>query len=327
LDINGNIKTINNMQEEIKIHEKHYITDESKIKASLCICLWHMEHLLIRSIETYVKQDMPVEDWELIIVSDNSMGDITPILDYAKGKINIQYIRLEHNYGMRGNTAAFNLAFKMAKGHILMETTAETMFTTNMVRVMYEPHLANDRCFVAIKTYNLTMGDQLRIDTVDWRSDLMNIKNLPDFNSPWTQNNVANTNFGTHQTCSIRKEVFNEIFHDRGFPLYGDYGSEDPHYHGVRMKNKVQGITIMDPMAVHQWHPPFHYWMAKGYAPHFNKFAHSTSNFMNDTTGEVPEGGTRFIWDGGSDEQMTEEEKLGWLNLDQAVRDTGCKIV
>lgn len=314
------------MDNEIKIHEVSYIGDKSKIKASLCICLWNMEHLLIRSIETYCKQDFPAEEWELIIVSDCSMGDITPILEYAKGKINLQFIRLEHNFGMRGNTKAFNTAFSFANGHILMETTAETMFTPDMIRVMYEPHLTDDRCFVAVKTYNLTAELQREIDTVDWRSDLKNVHSLPGFDNPWTMNNVANQDFGTHQTCSIRKEVFNEIFHGRGFPLYGDYGSEDPHYLGTRRNNGVKGITIMDPMAIHQWHPPFHYWMAKGYAPHFNYNAHSTSNFMNDTTGEVPEGGTRFIWDNGSDAKMSQEDADGWLRLEGLVRETGCNL-
>src|SRR5690349_8405306 len=125
------------------------------IKASLCIALYNMEHLLMRSIHTYCRQDFPKDDWELIIISDNSMGDVQPILDYAKDKINIRYERLEHNYGMRGNTVAFNRAFELAQGEIIMETTAETCFTTDMVRKMYEPHLIHDRAFVAVKTYNL----------------------------------------------------------------------------------------------------------------------------------------------------------------------------
>jgi hypothetical protein len=228
---------------------------------------------------------------------------------------------------MRGNTIAFNTAFANANGHIIMETTAETMFTTDMVRVMYEPHLTQDRVFVAVKTYNLTNELQLQIDSVNWREDLMNIKNLPEFNNPWTMNNFANENFGTHQTCSIKKEVFYEIMPEGGFPLFADYGSEDPNYLDRRKRKGVKGITIMEPMAIHQWHPPFQFWMAKGYAPHFNKNAHTTSNFMNDTSGEVPAGGTRYIWDGGSDEKLSEEQIIDMASWDERVRQTGCKLV
>lgn len=313
--------------EEIKQHEINYLPGGQNIKASLCICLWNMEHLLIRSIETYCKQDFPANEWELIIVSDNSEGYIEPILDYAAGRINYQYIRLEHGYGMRGNTVAFNTAFHFAKGHIIMETTAETMFTPDAIRKMYEPHIINDRCFVAMKTYNLTEHVQLKIDTVDWRSDLVNIKTLDGFDNPWTLNNVANTHFGTHQTCSIRKSVFAQITDGKGFPLFGDYGSEDPYYCGTREQKGVEDITIMDPMLIHQWHPPYQYWMAKGKAPMVNKTAHSMSNYLNDTSGRVPNGGTCQIWDNNSHDQMTEEEKIGWHKMDILVRQTGCKIV
>jgi glycosyltransferase involved in cell wall biosynthesis len=293
-----------------------------------------MEHLLIRSVETYCKQDFPAEEWELIIVSDNSKGDIRPIIDYLLGqKINFQYIRLTHDYGMRGNTVAFNTAFKNANGYILMETTAETMFTPDMVRIMFEPHLTEERAFVAVKTYNLTPELQLQIDTVDWRENVNNIHSLPGFENPWTFNNVKTTHFGTHQTCSIKKSVFYDIMGEQGFPLFGDYGSEDPFYASRRPKRGVKDITIMEPMAIHQWHPPFQYWMAKGYAPHFNRNAHSLSNFLNDTTkkdnGEpnVPAGGTRFIWDGGSDALLTDAEIAEYATWDERVRQTGCKIV
>lgn len=295
------------------------------MKASLCIALWNMEHLLIRSIETFCKQDFPKDDWELIIISDMSEGNIQPILDFAEGKINIQHIHLDHDYGMRGNTAAFNHAFSIAKGEVLMETTAETMFTTDMVWKLYEPHLLYDRAFVAAKTYNLTPELQMLIDTVDWRVDVSRIMTLPNFYNDWTLNNFKNTHFGTHQTCSIKRKVFYELF-PTGFPLYGDYGSEDPRYSGVRSMNGIKDITIMQPMAFHQWHPPFQWHMAKGKAKHFNRWAHSMSNYMNDTTGEVPDGGTCMIWDNGSHEQQSEAEIAEWATWDERVKATGFNL-
>lgn len=297
----------------------------SEIKVSLCIALYNMEHLLIRSIETYCKQDFPKENWELIIISDNSMGDIQPILDYAKDKINIRYEKLSHNFGMRGNTSAFNRAFELAQGEVIMETTAETMFTTDMVRKMYEPHLVHDRAFVAVKTYNLTNELQLKIDMVDWREDVSSIMQLEGFFNDWTLNNFKTTHFGTHQTCSIKKSVFFEIL-PKGYPLYGDYGSEDCYWSGTRERNRVKDITLMQPMAFHQWHPPYQFWMSKGFAPNANKWGHSMSNYLGDTTGEVPNGGTCMIWDNGSHEKLSEAEIADQATWDDRVRATGCKI-
>lgn len=194
------------------------------MKISLVICVWNTSHLLKRSIETYIAQDFPKDDWELIVVDDNSFDDVREAIKPAEGKINIKYIRLDHNYGMRGNTVAFNTGFDAAEGEIIAETTPETMFTSNTIRTLYEPHTINKRCFVAMKTYNLTYDLQMNIDTVNWREDLENIKQLEGFNNEWTLNNVKTTHFGTHQTCSIRKIVWDEMTNKKGYPLFGDYG-------------------------------------------------------------------------------------------------------
>jgi hypothetical protein len=167
-----------------------------------------------------------------------------------------------------------------------------------------------------MKTYNLTQETQLKIDTVDWREDVSNIMQIEGFFDEWTLNNFKNTHFGTHQTCSIRKNIFYKLF-PNGFPLYGDYGSEDPRYHGIRSVHGIKDITIMQPMLFHQNHLPFEFGMSLGYAPNFNKWSHSMSNYLNDKSGHVPEGGTCEIWDKGSHEQLTEEEKQSWRKHDE----------
>lgn len=313
------------IESEIVKHDINYISDESEIRASLVICLWNMEHLMWRSAETYIKQDFPKHSWELIIVSDNSEGDIQPILDIIHGKINYQVIYLKHSWGMRGNTVAFNTGFHFAKGNVFMESTAETMFPNELVRKMYEPHLKYDRAFIAVKTYNLDVNLQLDIDTVDWREDISNIMKLDGFFNDWTLNNYKNTNFGTHQTCSIKKEVFYEVFPD-GFPLYCDYGSDDPRYSGGRSGLKIKDITLMEPMAIHQFHPRWQFWGTLGKAPNCNKWGHSTSNYLNDKSGQVPHGGTCMIWDNGSHEQYSEAEIADQRTWDDRVRATGCKV-
>jgi glycosyltransferase involved in cell wall biosynthesis len=285
--------------------------------------VWNTSHLLQRSIHTYLQQDIDPATWELIVIDDNSQDDVAGTVAMLNGKINIRTIRLNHQFGMRGNTVSFNTAFGMARGHILAETTAECLLPKDGIRKLLEPHRADDRCFVALKTYNLTREIQRAIDTVNWQEDIMAVSTLPGWNSPWVQNNVANMNFGTHQICSIRKDVFYQIA-SHGFPLFGDYGSEDPWYAGRRERHSVRGVTLPnDCMAIHQWHPPFQYWMAKGRGPLLNKFAHSMSNYLEDRSGEVPDGGTCTIWDGGSHERLSDAEKDQWKAMDADVLATG----
>jgi hypothetical protein len=54
-----------------------------------------------------------------------------------------------------------------------------------------------------------------------------------------------------------------------------------------------------------------------------NKFAHSTSNYLNDKSGHVPDGGSCMIWDSGSHEQLSPEEVAKWQELDEVVLATG----
>jgi len=308
---------------EIKKNIEYFLDEGNDIKASLTICVWNTSHLLIKSIEAFCKQDFPTQNWELIVVDDASLDDVEAAIEFAKGKINMRYVRLEHEYGMRGNCVAFGTGFAFSRGEIIMESTPEIIFTPDGVRVMYEPHLTEERAFVATKTYNLEYGTQMLIDTVDWRSDVNKIKELDGFMSDWTQSNVSNTHFGTHQSCSIKKAVFYEITNGYGFPLYGDYGTEDPMYCGLRERVNVKDITIMEPMFFHQWHLPFSYFSSMGYAPMLNKWNHTTSNYLGCESGLVPPGGTSTIWDHGSDEKIGDAEKLEWKGRDQQFIDTG----
>jgi glycosyltransferase involved in cell wall biosynthesis len=296
------------------------------IKVSLCMCVWNTSHLLARSVYSYLNQTFNRDEFEIIIIDDNSMDNILLAIEPLNKLPNVRIVKLRHGYGMRGCTVAFNTAFKLAKGEVIAETTPETMLPPNALEIMYQVAMEG-RNFCAMKTYNLTPELQLKIDEVDWKSDIDSVKKLDGFNNPWTMNNIGNKHFGTHQTCAIKKELFFEIFPD-GFPLYGDYGSEDPHYCGIREQKEVKDVTIMEPiMAIHQWHAPFQFWMSKGLAPMLNKNAHSMSNYLKDKSGQVPDGGTCQIWDSGSHEQLSKDQIVEYAKMDDIVRKTGCKVI
>jgi len=130
----------------------------NKIKTSVVVAVFGTEHLFKRSIETYLNQTLPKDEWELIVVDDNAKGNVKEIIEPYKDKINIQYIRLEHPFGMRGNTISFNTAIQSMRGDVYCESTPEIMMIPEALELLTKPHFdaPDERIFVSLKTYNLT---------------------------------------------------------------------------------------------------------------------------------------------------------------------------
>lgn len=294
-------------------------------KISLNICVWSSaEHLFWRSLETWARQDFPKDDWEMNIALDNNHGHTEELIDKFRDRINIgTVVRYTHNYGMRGNCVSFNTLFMSSRGDILAESTPEILVQPNVIRLLYELHEGIDNRFVAMKTYNLELAMQEKLDMVDWKSDIMNISKLEGWNSEWVQQNVKKDKFRTHQICSIRKDSFYRITKGFGFPIYSGYGEEDPFYSGLRERSGIEDYVEMKTMPIHQWHLNFNYFASLGYAPMLNKDNHTTSNYMNDVTGEVPSNGTCGIFDHGKTETQSEEEKKKYREYDGAFIRTG----
>lgn len=309
---------------EIAENIEHYL-EGNDIKFSMAICVWNTSHLLKNSVYTYLNQTFNPLHWELIVVDDNSFDDVYAVLQPLVGKVNFRYIRLAHDYGMRGNTVAFNTGWAWAQGEIISDSTPEILLPDDCVYKLYKPHLTHDFAFVALKTFNLQPEVSIKINEKKWQEDIGNIMQLDGFFCDWTLNNFRNTHFGTHQLSSFKKSTFYKCFPD-GFPLYGGYGEEDCRFLNRREFNGVEDITIMQPLAIHQWHAPYGFWQMKGYSKHHNRHGHSNSNFLNDLSGEVPATGTRSIFDGGKDEWFTQREIDEWAYLDDLVRASGCDV-
>lgn len=302
----------------------------TKIKTSLVISVWGTEHLLKRTMETYAKQTLPKDEWELIIVSDNALGNVEEIIAPYWDKINLQFIKLVHPFGMRGNTISFNTAIQSMRGEIYAESTPEIMMIPEALELLTNPHFErpNEKLFVALKNYRLTKELQLAIDTVDWREDLNNIKNLEGFNNDWTLNNTKEQyrEFNGHETCSMRLKNFLSLNNNLGWWKYCDYGSEDCTQSG---KREQQGGWVnvtenrLDKYCFHQHHLPFNFFTSLGHAPMLNKNNHTMENYMNDTSGEVPPNGSSKIWDGGSTEKMSAEEAATWREHDAYFLESG----
>jgi hypothetical protein len=284
-------------------------------KLSLILMVWNTSHLLKRTLETLRKQTL--DDWELLIVDDMSPDDVPQVLE-PFSDLPIQYHRLEHSFGMRGNTAALNYGIQHTDASVAMWSTPEVMLPPETLETVYNtvmaPPLPAPR-FVTIPSHGLSYNIQMQLNTVDWRANLHAIKDIPKegFDSRWfwlnfyeegDLNKPKRTNYGNNQTVAVHKELW--LQRVGLFPLYLDYGSDDPWVSNERKQRGYQDITLWQCEGYHQWHPNCQYWMAQGLAPHWNRHGHTTSNLMGDP--RVPEGGTCVIWDGGDRTPMNLRE-------------------
>lgn len=290
-------------------------------KVTVCMAVWNTAHLLARSLETYAKQTF--DDFDIIIIDDCSEDDVEAVVAPWRDKLKIQVHRFVHGDGMRGNTVSFNTAFSLASGQIIFESTPEIMLYPDCIgEMVYTLSSLGPKSWASVRTYNLTAPDQLVIDDVDWREDINALRTLPNFDDPWTQNNTKQEFFGTHQTCVFyRRDWF--LYWER-YPLFADYGTDDPHNAGVRQRVGIASATIT-PFVWHQWHAPIGFWMAEGKAPNWNMWGHTLRNVYNEPS--VPDGGTAEVWDNdkpeGCHHQMTPEEGENWLHLKDSVIATG----
>lgn len=303
------------------------------MRLTLVLMCWNTSHLLARTLQTLQRQTFK-DEWELIIVDDNSEDDVQLVLRENGSGLPIKYHRLEHDMGMRGNTFSINYGISQAEGEVLMWSTPEVMLPPDTLKRAYETQQTGELLFVTTPSHGLTQELQLQIDTVDWRSDIHAIKELVEpyppehWNSRWFYANFYKDGrrdgekrmaYGNNQTVAVRKDRWMETIKE--FPMFLDYGSDDPWLCDARRKHGFRDVTLWDQEAYHQWHTTSQYWIAMGKAPNWNKYGHTTSNLMDDT--EVPDNGTCGIWDGGDTSQFTEEEKREVLQLHNAVIATG----
>ena len=290
-------------------------------RVSVTLAVWNTGHLLVRTLETLTTQTF--SDFEVLIIDDASEDDVPRVISRYAEDLTINYHRLEHDFGMRGNTVSFNVAFSLAQGEIIFESTPEIMLYPSCIEDMVT-QLDNmgHRSWVSVRTYNLVPEDQLLIDTVDWKSDVRNLEKLPNFDCPWTRNNEGSEFFGTHQTCVFYRADWFKYW--ERYPFFCGYGTDDPWNAGKRKEKGIIEYTIK-PFVYHQWHAPIGYWSALDKAWNWNAWGHSMCNYYNDPL--VPEGGTAMLWDKDRPEgpyhQMDEEQKKGWLDLADKVKATG----
>jgi len=289
-------------------------------------------------MHTFSRQTM--DDWELIVIDDNSQDDVKGTVMPYMDDLRIRYFRLEHDFGMRGNTASINFGLERAKGDVVMWSTPEVMLPPDALQAAYDVLVQrpDELLWVTIPSHGLSIDVQFLIDSVPWQQDVHRIKQLvgmtnpEDWDSVWFNLNFYENGrrdgkskrelgieFGNNQTVAVIRNTFREKIGT--FPQFGDYGSDDPWIASERKRAGYRDVTLWDQEAYHQWHPPCQFWMALGNAPNWNAKGHSTSNPTGDS--RVPENGTCQTWDQGNTDPLTDEQVADMLKMHEVVTATG----
>ena len=203
---------------------------------SLILMCWNTSHLLDRTLFTL--QQQTVNNWELIIIDDNSEDDVPAVLEKYPS-LPIRHFRLEHAMGMRGNVVSINYGVRKARGKVVMWSTPEVMLPPGALQTAHDTVInsLDYPAWVTVPSHGLALGAQLAIDTVDWKGDLNNIKALvdvlpeDDWDSKWFYHNFyeggirtgeIKTGFGHNQTVAVDREHW--VATVGHFPFFLDYG-------------------------------------------------------------------------------------------------------
>lgn len=66
------------------------------IKVSVVLSIHNRSKLFGRALGGYVKQSMPPEEWEIVLVDDSSTEDLSKVYEPWLGRINLRHIRMDH---------------------------------------------------------------------------------------------------------------------------------------------------------------------------------------------------------------------------------------
>jgi glycosyltransferase involved in cell wall biosynthesis len=114
------------------------------MKASVIICTYNRSTTLEASLDSIIKQEFPVEQFDIVVVDNNSSDDTKAIIEKiaASSPVKITYL-FEVNQGL---SYARNAGIKSASGEILAFTdddiNAESTWLGNLVAVFNTPEVA-----------------------------------------------------------------------------------------------------------------------------------------------------------------------------------------
>lgn len=156
-----------------------YNCNEDKYKVSVVISIKNRLKFLKYSLDTFEKQTLPKNEFELIFIDDGSEEDIAKFLEPYSDIFNIKYIRIDSNKSeipVWSHTPSLsnNVGFKAAEGSVIVICGPEILHSENNLTVAYESAMKGTSSFGIVYHSNLSFVHTL-----------------------FKHDNIKNTNFNT----------------------------------------------------------------------------------------------------------------------------------
>lgn len=136
------------------------------MKLSIVLATYNRAHLLERSIMWgYMRQTMPLSDFEIIVLDDDSTDHTLQVCDHArKNGLNITYVRLHMPEGMKWRDASsiLNQGIRLASGDLILLTHPEVIPGEEVLQACYDAR--SDNVYVCAKPFYLTVDEQDEIE-------------------------------------------------------------------------------------------------------------------------------------------------------------------
>jgi glycosyltransferase involved in cell wall biosynthesis len=107
---------------------------------SIIIPTYNRSDVIIRSLETWTKQNIPVDEFEVIVVDNNSTDNSSQLIqDFIKDKANFFY----YKETKVGSTNARHAGAKLAKGELLIFCDDDGLFNEGCVQAVLDVYTLN----------------------------------------------------------------------------------------------------------------------------------------------------------------------------------------
>jgi glycosyltransferase involved in cell wall biosynthesis len=229
---------------------------------SYCISTYNRANLLNNSLHALVKQEYPVQNYEVIVVDDNSEEDIYGLCQSFKGTINLHYLRLEHGLGWRDCTIGMNFAMRRALGEVWAVSHPEIVISPKGIDVLYSSHFRkyplifqqNGRdienlCLLMFPLF-LSEGQFSISDYNELEYSKVIEKYYPEILDKYK--NIRS--MGNFVCMSMKKTNWERM---SGFYEFISWGSADPDHQSRRNEFKIADALAdtVDGICLHQYHP------------------------------------------------------------------------
>jgi len=165
------------------------------IKVSVVLSIHNRSKLFGRALQGYIRQSMPPEEWEVILVDDLSSEQLSFVLEPWIGQVNIRHVRMDHTrhslfkemntnwtegvpkHWFHTPALSTNLGCALARGEIICLCHPEilharTNFERAYVRLQREKAYIFGRTFLGTQRHNTWLDEHSWVEVEDW-SDLL----------------------------------------------------------------------------------------------------------------------------------------------------------